>query len=121
VTADRRGVVVRVLTWVNTAVLVVLVALAAFPRGAALQLGLWHDCEITPPATSGTSGWDWPVLLAAIPLVAGIFVALWSRGVFDGEPRDGAPLHSEALLTVSIAGLAVLGLMWLVPIATCVA
>lgn len=46
-TGDRRDVGVRVLTWVNTAVLVLLVALAAYPRGAALQLGLWHDCEIT--------------------------------------------------------------------------
>jgi hypothetical protein len=120
VTGDRRDVVVRVLTWVNTAMLVVLVALAAFPRGAALQLGLWRDCEITPPATSGTSGWSWPVLLAAIPLVTGLLVALWSRGVFQGERREDAPPHSAALLAVSIAGLAVLGLMWLVPIARCV-
>jgi hypothetical protein len=118
---EGRHIGVRVLTWVNTAVLVVLVVLASFPRGAALRLGLWHDCEITPPATSGASGWDWPVLLAAIPLVVGVAVALWSRGVSLGGRHEDAPAHAGLLLGVSIAGLAVLSLMWFVPITRCIA
>jgi hypothetical protein len=123
VTAARsvRTRLVGVMTPVNTVLLVGLVVLARSPEGFAQQLGLWHGCEITPPATTGTSGWHWPILLALVPFAVGVDLGARTRDIsLLDDHAAAARRSSRILLAVSVAGIILLAVMWFLPLQTCI-
>jgi hypothetical protein len=108
----------------NALLLIALLLVSVGPLRAALgeATGVWHDCEIRTPGGSGTDGWNWPLLLALVPFLAGIVLGAWSHGTFDTPFDSRTPARGSALLaTVSIIGVALTLVMWFVPTSYCIA
>ncbi|MFL5792115.1 MAG: hypothetical protein ACJ76A_11505 [Actinomycetota bacterium] len=108
----------------NVLLLLALPLVSLGPLRAALgeATGVWHECEISTPGGSGTDGWNWPLLLALIPFVAGIVLGARAYGTFDTPFYSRTPARGAAFLpTVSIIGTVLIVVMWFVPMSYCIA